>query len=89
MIGSISLSLDKKFDMKKAFDSVPHRPLLEKLASIGLHRNILQWVRSYLTDRKQCVVLLGAEASNDIATCPLRSTTRVCFGTFVLSPLYQ
>ena len=66
MIGSTSLSLDKKFDMKKAFDSVPYRPLLEKLASIGLHCNILQWVRSYLTDRQQCVVLLGGEASNDI-----------------------
>jgi len=57
--------------MKKAFDSVPHRPLLEKLASIGLHHNILHWVRSYLTDRQQCVVLLvcgfvGGEASNDI-----------------------
>lgn len=56
---------NNKFDMKKAFDSVPHRLLLEKLASIGLHHNILQWVRSYLTDRQQCVVV-GGETSNDI-----------------------
>ena len=53
------------FDMKKAFDSMPHRPLLKKLASIRLHHNILQWVRSYLTDRQQCVVV-GNETSNDI-----------------------
>ena len=55
------------FDMKKAFDSVPHRSLLEKRASIGLHYNSLQWVRSYLTDSQQCVVVGDkTSSSNDI-----------------------
>ena len=41
------------FDVKKAFDSVPHAPLLEKLSEIGLNPYIIQlkWIKSYLTDR--------------------------------------
>ena len=50
------------FDLKKAFDSVPHRPLLDKLASYGLDVHTLSWITSYLTNRKQHVVV-GGETS--------------------------
>ena len=47
------------FDLRKAFDSVPHRPLLQKLLVIQLNPHIIQWVSSYLTHRSQIVVVEG------------------------------
>ena len=32
------------FDLRKAFDSVPHKVLMEKLQQTGLNINILAWV---------------------------------------------
>ena len=54
------------FDIRKAFDSVPHRTLLEKLRSIGLDDYLLQWLYSYLTSRKQTVVVEG-ESSEELS----------------------
>ena len=53
------------FDLQKAFDSVPHLPLLEKLASRGLDDNSFSWIGSYLTDRRQRVVV-GGEPSVEL-----------------------
>ena len=39
------------FDLQKAFDSVPHKVLMEKLQQTGLNINILAWVGNYLTAR--------------------------------------
>jgi len=47
------------FDLSKAFDSVPHKALLEKLKDIGLNRLLLKWITDYLTNRKQQVVVNG------------------------------
>ena len=52
------------FDIRKAFDTVPHRPLLNKLCSIGIDSKIIQWICSYLTERRQHVVCDGASSSN-------------------------
>ena len=41
----------------KAFDSVPHKPLLNKLSKLGLHEMIVHWVANYLTSRHQNVVV--------------------------------
>ena len=46
-------------DFKKAFDNVPHRRLLKKLEAYGIQGNILKWVESFLTERKQKVVVNG------------------------------
>ena len=43
------------FDLKKAFDSVPHQHLLEKLTKLELPPPLLQWLRDYLTSRFQQV----------------------------------
>ena len=48
------------FDIQKAFDSVPHLPLLQKLEQIGINPYILRWVQSYLTERRQFVVVEGS-----------------------------
>ena len=50
------------FDFRKAFDSVPHSPLLSKLHAIGLDTNIISWVHNYLADRHQFVVYGGASS---------------------------
>ena len=47
------------FDLCKAFDSVPHRLLLEKLKACGIDEHILSWLFSYLCGRVQSVVLDG------------------------------
>ena len=51
------------FDLRKAFDSVPHRCLMDKLTFAGLNPYILRWVASYLCNRLQYVVLNGKESS--------------------------
>lgn len=40
------------FDFRKAFDSVPHSILVQKLAKYGIAGRMLRWIRSYLSGRK-------------------------------------
>ena len=47
------------FDLTKAFDSVPHRHLINKLETIGLDEHLIKWITNYLTDRCQSVALNG------------------------------
>ena len=44
-------------DISKAFDSVSHKLLLQKLFSYGVEGNLLDWFTSYLSNRKQFVKL--------------------------------
>lgn len=53
------------FDLRKAFDSVPHRALLEKLKQLNLNPVLVRWICSYLMGRRQKVVVDG-EASGSI-----------------------
>ena len=46
-------------DFAKAFDSVAHEHLLVKLQCLGIDGKLLQWIRSFLTDRWQRVVING------------------------------
>ena len=41
----------------KAFDTVPHRRLLEKLSTYGINGPILRWIEAFLVDRVQGVVV--------------------------------
>ena len=47
------------FDYSKAFDSVPHRPLLDKLSAVNVSPYILKWIASYLLNRMQAVCVSG------------------------------
>ena len=51
-------------DFKKAFDSVPHIPLITKLQQLNLEPSIVSWVKNYLTDRTQCVIVNGISSKN-------------------------
>ena len=68
------------FDLCKAFDKVPHLPLLQKLADLQVNPCILRWIGSYLLDRSQAVVLGGVQSS------PLHVISGVPQGS-VLGPL--
>ena len=46
-------------DLAKAFDSVPHERLLFKLYSLGIESKLLNWLRHFLTCRKQRAVVRG------------------------------
>ena len=47
------------FDFSKAFDKVSHTKLIGKLKNYGISGRILDWVRSWLSDRYQRVVING------------------------------
>jgi hypothetical protein len=46
-------------DLKKAFDTVPHRILLKKLEKLGIRGVALKWFKNYLNGRSQKVEIEG------------------------------
>ena len=68
------------FDVKKAFDSVPHSKLIQSLAHIGVCGPLLQWLTDYLQNRHKRIVLDG-ESSSFVSV-----TSRVPQGS-ILGPL--
>lgn len=52
-------------DFEKAFDKVPHSRLLYKLDFYGVRGPLNQWIKSFLSNRKQQVVLEGTKSDQD------------------------
>ena len=46
-------------DFAKAFDTVPHKRLLDKISSYGIKGNIQLWIRDFLSGRRQRVSVEG------------------------------
>ena len=44
-------------DFAKAFDMVPHKRLIHKLRAYGIRGKVLNWIKSFLSHRRQKVVL--------------------------------
>ena len=67
-------------DFSKAFDKVSHQHLFHKLAHYGIRGNLLDWIKHFIFQRSQCVVI-EAQQSGSAAV-----TSGVPQGT-VLAPL--
>ena len=52
-------------DFSKAFDTVPHRRLLQKLEVYGIHGSLLKWIESFLVSRTQNVLIEGHRSHED------------------------
>ena len=52
------------YDLGQAFDTIDHDLLLNKLYAIGVRGNGHSWVRSYLKNRKQTVVIDGVRSDS-------------------------
>ena len=68
-------------DFSKAFDTVPHQRLMDKLKQHGITVNLLSWINYLLTNRTKCEVVDGSEYN------PAPVCSGVPQGT-VLDPLY-
>lgn len=55
-------------DLARAFDSVCHTLLIQKLARIGISGSYLKCISSYLTGRRQCVSVCGSFSDDFIVT---------------------
>ena len=51
------------FDVRKAFDSVPHSHLMSKLSTCQLCPHLHHWIHSYLAERTQVVAVGGEQSS--------------------------
>ena len=49
-------------DFAKAFDKVDHKILINKLHSYGIRGNLLSWLKNYLDNRSQTVVINGVHS---------------------------
>ena len=47
MVGAVYLD--------QAFDTVNHEVLITKLSKLNFSPHVIKWIKSYVTDRKQCV----------------------------------
>ncbi|KAG5870895.1 hypothetical protein JTB14_001682 [Gonioctena quinquepunctata] len=87
MLTHIQDSLNKKdhimglfFDMRRAFDTVNHGLLENKLYQIGVRGPCLEWLLSYLSDRNQQVEINGVRSD------PIKTHTGTPQGSCIAIP---
>ena len=67
-------------DFRKAFDTLDHKVLLDKLQLFGIYDSEHRWMTDYLTDRTQSVFVGG------VLSCPQQVVSGVPQGS-ILGPL--
>ena len=68
-IDNKQLNLTIFLDLKKAFDTVNHKILLEKLKKYGIRDIAGDWLQSYLENRTQYCAANGFESGTKAVTC--------------------
>ena len=56
-------------DLKKAFDTVNHAILMEKLPKYGLNVHVVNWFQSYLSDRSHITSVNGSRSNEHKSIC--------------------
>ena len=51
------------FNFSKAFDKVAHKKLIQKLHHYGIRGDSLKWIKDFLDNRKQAVVINGVNSN--------------------------
>ena len=49
-------------DYQKAFDSVPHRRLIQKIKALGVDGKVLEWIKDFLSGRSQKVIINATQS---------------------------
>ena len=62
-------------DLKKAFDTLNHEILLNKLTSHGIVGKPLLWIKDYLTNRQQCALANGTKSDTGPITIGIPQTS--------------
>ena len=68
-IDSKKISLGIFIDLSKAFDTINHNILIQKLSFYGIRGLSLEWFKSYLSDRSQFVCYSNAKSTVQKITC--------------------
>ena len=68
--------MDKRFhtgmiliDFQKAFDTLDHTVLLQKMECIGFKESVIKWFQSYLSNRKFFVTLTNIFSDTGLINC--------------------
>ena len=61
-------------DFAKAFDTVNHEILLDKLEHYGIRGIALSWIRNYLTNRMQCTEIGDIQSELELIKCAGKCT---------------
>ena len=83
-------------DFQKAFDTVSHQHLIQKLSSFGIHGKMLQWMEDFLKDRTLEVVLNGFHSRYKWSPTGISVGSHLIYNVYhndlpsaVLSPLHM
>ena len=74
-------------DLSKAFDTVDHQILLNKLKHYGIHDKNLKWFSNYLSDRKQ-YIQYDQINKTDCLKVKCGGSATFDFRTVTISPIY-
>ena len=69
-------------NLSKAFDFVSHDLLIAKLEACGINENLLAYLHSYLSNRKQCVRINNVISDFEIVLSGVPQVNPILFNCF-------
>ena len=83
-IGANKISIGVFIDLKKAFDTVNHDMLIDKLEYYGIPGISQEWLKSYLKDKKQFVQIYECASTLLSVTCGVPRCSLLGHKLFIL-----